>query len=120
MMERKKMNQDNRLIIPSPIVGIATNQDEKKIDTLDELIMTNCASYLTGSPAEYITWLRTELNVNTISDLAMVATASPEVLVNGNGNVGMWQKKKFCEAVLNANNSVVSVVTRDEELKKKD
>ena len=121
MMERKKMNQDNRLIIPSPIVGIATNQDEKKkIDTLDELIMTNCASYLTGSPAEYITWLRTELNVNTIPDLAMVATASPEVLVNGNGNVGMWQKKKFCEAVLNANNSVVSVATRSEELKKKD
>jgi len=123
MMERKKMNQNNRPIIPSPITGITTDQDEKKkkkIDTLDELIMTNCALYLTGSPTEYITWLRTELNVNTISDLAMVATASPEVLVNGNGNVGMWQKKKFCEAVLNANNSVVSVATRSQELKKKD
>lgn len=71
----------------------------EKIKTLDDLILT-CAPYLTGSPAEYAAWLRLELGVITIADLAKAVEESPDLLVAGNGSVGMWQKRKFCDAVI--------------------
>ena len=63
----------------------------------DDLV-TSCADCLTGSATEYAEWLRGE-NVNTINDLAKVVEERPGMLVVGNGRVGMWKKKQFCEAV---------------------
>mmetsp|Transcript_35330 Transcript_35330/g.74545 ORF Transcript_35330/g.74545 Transcript_35330/m.74545 type:complete len:83 (+) Transcript_35330:1-249(+) len=64
--------------------------------------MAECAPCLTGSPVEYARWLRDEWNVRTIRDLADVLEDEIGSLVAGNGRVGMWRKRQFCDAVVAA------------------
>mmetsp|Transcript_10357 Transcript_10357/g.16349 ORF Transcript_10357/g.16349 Transcript_10357/m.16349 type:complete len:198 (+) Transcript_10357:1-594(+) len=73
------------------------------VRTLDELI-ANCAPYLTGNsrPVEYASWLRDELNITTIAELASASEDEMGVLVAGNGTVGMWQTRQFRNAVVAA------------------
>eukprot|EP00984_Skeletonema_dohrnii_P003676 scaffold1271_cov149-Skeletonema_dohrnii-CCMP3373.AAC.6 len=54
----------------------------QKIDTLDKLIL-KCSSCINGSPHKYTSWLRKELDVNSIADLAEAITDCPESLVEG-------------------------------------
>ena len=99
LRERKKAGQASSTPDSTPTTAAETAARE--IKTLDDIIMS-CAPYLTGSPTEYTSWLRNELGVETISDLAKAVNERPGLLVAGNGIVGMWQKRKFCEAVLAA------------------
>ena len=99
LRERKKAGQASSTPDSTPTTAAETAARE--IKTLDDIIMS-CAPYLTGSPTEYTLWLRNELGVETISDLAKEVNERPGLLVAGNGIVGMWQKRKFCEAVLAA------------------
>ncbi|KAL7538711.1 hypothetical protein ACHAXR_008739 [Thalassiosira sp. AJA248-18] len=100
----RELMRERKNISHKPITSIAmgsttkTNDSVQKVDTLNDLIMS-CAPYLTGSPTEYTSWLREELDVNSIADLAEAVVECPEMLVAGNGSVGMWQKRKFCDAV---------------------
>ena len=67
MLERKKngggSTPDNNT------AAATTKQPPTIITTVDELI-TSCAPYLTGSPTEYTAWLKEELDIATIPDLA--------------------------------------------------
>ncbi|KAL7541991.1 hypothetical protein ACHAXR_011413 [Thalassiosira sp. AJA248-18] len=105
MLERRNGSQK-----PITTIGMGsktTTNTVPKIGTLDGLIMS-CAPYLTGSPTEYLAWLRDDLDVDSIADLAEAVTECPELLVAGNGSVGMWQKRKFSDAVLAAAAAVSS------------
>jgi len=74
----------------------------RSIETLEDLVasLSHC---LTGgqasAAAEYTTWLGDSLGVETVEDLAERVESSPGLLVAGNGTVGMWRKKEFCDAV---------------------
>ncbi|EJK66313.1 hypothetical protein THAOC_12770, partial [Thalassiosira oceanica] len=74
----------------------------RNIETLEDLVasLSHC---LTGgqasAAAEYTSWLGDSLGVETVEDLAERVESSPGLLVAGNGTVGMWRKKEFCDAV---------------------
>ena len=67
MLERKKngggSTPDNNT------AAATTKQPPTIITTVDELI-TSCTPFLTGSPSEYTAWLKEELDIDTIPDLA--------------------------------------------------
>ena len=114
MMEKRKKTNDSSkkqsATVVSNVEGGDATRKEKKIVTLGDLI-TSCAPYLTGSSSEYADWLREELDISTISDLAEAVEECPELLIAGNGTVGMWQKHKFSDAVKKAAASCSSTTT---------
>ena len=114
MMEKRKKTNDSSkkqsATAVSNVEGGDATRKEKKIVTLGDLI-TSCAPYLTGSSSEYADWLREELDISTISDLAEAVEECPELLIAGNGTVGMWQKHKFSDAVKKAAASCSSTTT---------
>ena len=70
--------------------------DAQTSNTLDDLIMS-CAPYLTGSPKDYIAWLREELDVNTVADLSEAIVECPDLIL---GAVDAGHKRKFYDVVL--------------------
>lgn len=94
--ERKERNEADS--------GPPTSETDgsRSIETLEDLVasLSHC---LTGgqasAAAEYTSWLGDSLGVETVEDLAEMVESSPGLLVAGNGTVGMWRKKEFCDAV---------------------
>ena len=74
------------------------------IETLEDLVasLSHCLTGGPGSAAEYTSWLGGSLGVETVEDLAERVESSPGLLVAGNGTIGMWRKKEFCDAVRDA------------------
>ena len=74
------------------------------IETLEDLVasLSHCLTGGPGSAAEYTSWLGDSLGVETVEDLAERVESSPGLLVAGNGTIGMWRKKEFCDAVRDA------------------
>ena len=68
MLERKK-NGGGDSTPDNKTAAATTKQPPTIITTVDELI-TSCAPFLTGSPSEYTAWLKEELDIDTIPDLA--------------------------------------------------
>jgi hypothetical protein len=87
-----KTNNEDRVLpssVPTATSKKSASQEKllsklrhQKIDTLDKLIL-KCSSCINGSPHKYTSWLRKELDVNSIADLAEAITDCPESLVEG-------------------------------------
>ena len=78
--------------------------EPRRIETLEDLVasLSHCLTGGPGSAAEYTSWLGGSLGVETVEDLAERVESSPGLLVAGNGTIGMWRKKEFCDAVRDA------------------
>eukprot|EP00985_Skeletonema_marinoi_P013873 scaffold6967_cov101-Skeletonema_marinoi.AAC.1 len=88
-----KANNNEDRVLPSSVPTATSKKSasqekllsklrHQKIDTLDKLIL-KCSSCINGSPHKYTSWLRKELDVNSIADLAEAITDCPESLVEG-------------------------------------
>jgi len=88
-----KANSNEDRVLPSSVPTATSKKSasqekllsklrHQKIDTLDKLIL-KCSSCINGSPHKYTSWLRKELDVNSIADLAEAITDCPESLVEG-------------------------------------
>jgi len=87
---------------PQKSLSAPATTNSQSPTTLEDAINSR-AHYLTGSPATYTDWLRTELDIESPADLAEALDECLDMLVTGDGTVGIKKglENAFRNAVLN-------------------